>query len=118
MRDLLFKNSTSIAHKRKTLSCSEVFDSEGIRTIVRRHFIYIVHELEKQPTEQKQPYLSILKIQDTKNKKQHFFCKLKGSVCASFNNKIYLIEFMHSLVINLAALPEGLMKYSIDSGEA
>jgi hypothetical protein len=95
-----------------------VFDSDGVRTIVRRHFIYIVRELEKQPINQKQPYLSILKTQDTKNKKQHFFCKLKGSVCASFNNKIYLIEFMHSLMINLTALPEGLVKYSIDSGEA
>ena len=113
MRDLLFRNLTSLDRKRKILASSEIFDKSGVRTVVRRHFVYLVKELpvdvkfEKQP-----PYLFILKVRDTKEKVEKFFCRMKGSVYAISGDRAYLITFMHSLKICLTAIPDSLMKYT------
>ncbi|HOW42916.1 MAG TPA: hypothetical protein P5110_06065 [Candidatus Omnitrophota bacterium] len=112
MRDLLFKNLTSTDRKRKVLSCSEVVDKSGLRTIIRRHFIYVVREVPSKPKETTAPSLHILKERNSLEKREHFFCKMRGSVYAVYQNRIYLINFMHTLKINLTALPEGLMKYT------
>jgi hypothetical protein len=49
------------------------------------------------------PYLYILKEHNTREQKEKFFCKIKGSVCAVNKGKIFLIVFMHSLKIDLVA---------------
>ena len=113
MRDLLFRNLTSLDRKRKILASSEIFDRSGVRTVVRKHFVYMVKELETNAKIEKQaPYLVIFKKRDTKEKTEKFFCRMKGSVYAVSGSKLYLITFMHSLKICLAAIPESLMKYT------
>lgn len=113
MRDVLFRNLTSLDRKRKILASSEIFDKSGVRTVVRKHFVYMVKELpldlkfEKQP-----PYLFVLKVKNTKEKVEKFFCRIKGSVYAISQDKAYLINFTHSLKICLSAIPDGLMKYT------
>ena len=113
MRDLLFRNLTSLDRKRKILASSEIFDKSGVRTVVRRHFVYIVKELSPQENVTKQPsYLFVLKVRNTKQLVEKFFCRMKGCVYAVSNNKVYAITFMHSLKICLTAIPEQLMKYT------
>jgi hypothetical protein len=114
MRDLLFKNLTSPDRKRKVLACEEIIDNAGVRTIVRRHFIYMVREIPQKPAKADEPYLSVIKIHDRKRRIERFLCKMKGSVIASYNSKLFHIRFMHTLNINLFALPNGLMKYTAD----
>ncbi len=46
MRDLLFKNLTSDDRKRKILASSEIVEKEGVRSIIRRHFICIIRQIE------------------------------------------------------------------------
>lgn len=95
------------------MASSEIFDKSGVRTVVRKHFVYMVKDvtegakLEKQP-----PYLVIFKKRDTKEKTEKFFCRMKGSVYAVCEGKVYLITFMHSLKICLTAIPDSLMKYT------
>jgi hypothetical protein len=114
MRDLLFKNLTSVDNKRKVLACAEIVDSAGVRTTVRRHFIYMVREIAQKPAKMDEPYLLVEKVHDTKRRIERFFCKMKGSIIASYNNRLYHIRFMHTLNISLCALPNGTMKYTSD----
>jgi hypothetical protein len=114
MRDLLFKNLTSADRKKKVLACEEIIDNAGVRTIVRRHFIYMVREIPQKPAKTEEPYLSVIKIRNQKQKIERFLCKMKGSIIASHNSKLFHIRFMHTLNINLFALPNGLMKYTAD----
>lgn len=113
MRDLLFRNLTSLDHRKKILASSEIFDKSGIRTVVRRHFVYIVKEVAADVKIQKQPsYLFVLKERKTAQRIEKFFCRMKGSIYAISNEKVYCITFMHSLKICLSAIPENLMKYT------
>lgn len=114
MRDLLFKNLTSADHKRKVISCAEILDNAGVRTIIRRHFIYIVFEIEQVPANVGQPYLKVVKVRNNKSHIERFFCKMKGAMVASYENRLFLVKFMHTLNINLFALPDGIMKYTAD----
>jgi len=113
MRDLLFRNLTSLDRKRKILASSEIFDRSGVRTVVRRHFVYMVKELPPEEKFQKQPtFLFILKQRDTRNKTEKFICRMKGTVYAVSNGKVLMVTFMHSLKICLSAISEDLMKYT------
>jgi hypothetical protein len=111
MRDLLFKNLTSQDHRRKVLSSSEIVDNAGIRTIVRRHFIYFVREVLDNKLESHSPYLFVLKERNTRQKTERFYCRMKGNIYAACQGRLFLIQFMHSLKIKLAAVPEGSVHY-------
>ena len=114
MRDLLFRNLTSVDHKKKVLACAEIIDNAGVRTTIRRHFIYMIKEIAEKPSQVDQPYLKVVKIRNSRRRIERFFCKMKGSIIASYNKKLFLIKFMHTLNINLFALPNGVMKYTAD----
>jgi hypothetical protein len=103
MRDLLFKNLTFPARGRKIIASSEVADKEGVHSVVRRHFSYIVRPVGGPQIAKPQPYLYVLKERNTKLKREHFFCKVKGSVLAVNQGNFYLILFVHTLSVNLTA---------------
>jgi hypothetical protein len=111
MRDLLFKNLTSDDHRKKIISSSEIVDKAGVRTIVRRHFVYFVREVPDQQLERQAPYLFVIKEHNTKEKKEKFYCRMKGNLYAIYQERLFLVHFMHSLRINLIAIPQGLAKY-------
>lgn len=110
MRDLLFKNLTSSDHKKRIICSSEVTDKQGVHSVIRRHFICMVKEIDKQGAgmDKPQPYLYVLKEKDTKEQKQKFFCKVKGSICAVSGDRLFLVVFMHSLRIDLASAPQNV----------
>ena len=113
MRDLLFRNLTSSDRKKKILASSEIFDKAGVRTVVRRHFVYIVKEMPADTKVEKHPVqLSIIKEKNTHEKQERFFCKMKNSIYVVAEGKIYFIIFMHSLRICLSAIPKNPMKYT------
>ena len=109
MRDLLFKNLTSNDRKRKVISSSEISDKEGVRSVIRRHFICMVREVTSESIDKPAPYLYVLKEHNSKDHKEKFFCKIKGSVCALNQGKVYLIVFMHSLRIDLLSAPQNVI---------
>ena len=109
MRDLLFKNLTSTQRKRKVLSCSEVNDSEGVRSTIRRHFVYVVKEIAEKTADQPAPSLRIIKERNTLQKKERFFCKMKGTMVVAYETRLFEIRFMHSLYINLIPTPNSAL---------
>lgn len=112
MRDLLFKNLTSQDKRKKIIASSEVTDNAGVRSIIRRHFICLVKEInpdrQNKQVNRVAPCVYILKQENTKEQKKQFFCRIKGSVYAVNNGRVFLILFTHSLRINLIALNAGL----------
>lgn len=108
MRDLIFKNLTSGDKKRKVIASSEIMDKQGVRSIIHRHFVCIVREIKDKNMQKPQPYLYILKEHNALKHNEKFFCRIKGSVYAIANGKVFLILFMHSLKISLATIPQGL----------
>lgn len=112
MRDLLFKNLTSPDKKRKIITSSEIVDKEGVRSVIHRHFVCIIKEIKNSQIQRPLPYLYILKERNSRERKEKFFCRIKGSIYAVNNGRLFLILFMHSLRINLIAISEDLVKYT------
>ena len=103
MRDLLYKNLTFPNRGRKIIASSEVVDKEGVHSVVRRHFAYIVKSIKSSDEVKTQPYLYVLKERNTQQKREHFFCKMKGSILALNQGKLMHILFVHTLNIQLTA---------------
>lgn len=106
MRDLLFKNLTSEDKKRRVIITSEIADKDGVRSVIRRHFVCIVKEAEEDQGQRIAPYIYVLKEHNTKEHREKFFCRIKGSIYAICGERRYLILFTHSLKINLIPAPK------------
>jgi hypothetical protein len=111
MRDLLFKNLTSVEKKRRIIACSEIADSQGVRTVIRRHFVCVIREVQDKQMQRPLPYLYVLKERNHKEQREKFFCRIKGSIYAISNGRLFLILFMHSLKINLIPVPQDVVEY-------
>lgn len=104
MRDLLYKNLTSGDRKRKIIATRETVDKEGVHSVVRRHFAYMIKEIrDPQQVDRPQPYFFVLKERRTKQCREHFFCKAKGSLLAVHENRLFLVLFIHTLNIELTS---------------
>lgn len=103
MRNLLFKNLTSVSRGRKIVASSEIMDKEGVHSVIHRHFACTIKQVDSSSITKPAPYLYILKEKKLKEKKEHFFCKVKGSFLALNQGKLLLIQFIHTLNVELTA---------------
>lgn len=105
MRDLVFKNLASKGKSRRILLAKETINEEGILTKIQKHLIYDIREIkENSPSNDKtKNELYILKERNTKLKIESFFIKMKSSTYVNSNNRIFLVNFLHSLRIDLSA---------------
>lgn len=109
MRDLLYKNMTSSDGKRRILASSEIVDKEGVRSIIRRHFVCMVKEIkDNKMAEKPLPYLYVLKERNTTEQLERFYCRIKGSIYAATGERLLLILYTHSLKIDIIAIPSKL----------
>lgn len=117
MRDLVYKHLTSEDKKRRIIACSEIINRQGVRSIITRRFVCILKEIKETPNEKPLPNFYLLKQRDNSEKKEKFFCRIKGSFFAIINGRLYLVLFAHSLKISVIALPQNLMQCSNSEGE-
>jgi hypothetical protein len=103
MRDLLYKNLTFPGRGRKIVTSSEITDKDGVHSVVRRYFACIVRQVESAAVEKPAPSLYVLKEKNTKDKREHFFCKIKGNLLAVHKGKLLLVLFVHTLSVELTA---------------
>lgn len=85
------------------ISSCEIVDNAGVRSIIQRHFVCILKEVEGKAGRKPDPYLYVLKEHNTKEQCEKFFCKIKGNVYVVNKGRLFLALFMHSLKIRLAA---------------
>ena len=106
MRDLVFKNLTSADRKRRIVASSEILDRQGVRSIIRRHFVCLMKEVKSFDMPKPAPYLYVLKQRNSREQQEKFFCRIKGSLYAVNKGRLFLIIFTHSLKINLMPVPK------------
>ena len=113
MRELVFKNLISGDKKRKDLFISETVEENGVKTVTRRHTLYIIGEHSKfnnqkeflqwqktAPMNSGKRHIFIFKKRDTKLKKDSFICDVVGKFYAVIKNELYSIAFKHSFEID------------------
>lgn len=113
MRDILFKNLTSLDHHRRDIFLSEAFVDNGVATKTEKHFVYLVrdHTYLDDPQEfeswikkyaSKGPHLkdlSVLKIYDSKTGEERFEVKVVGTLYILREHDIFNIEFTQTFKI-------------------
>lgn len=111
MRDLTFKNLTSSDKRKRIISSSETADEEGVHILIRRHFVCLVREIEGTTVKKQDSSLSVIRIRNTREQRERFFSKFKGSICAVSKGKLFLISYIHSLVVDLEATHQDVAEY-------
>ncbi len=113
MRELVFKNLTSEDKRRRDLYISETLDKNGVKTITRRHSVYIIGKRSKvkdekelmqhkiqAPTNTTNRHVFIFKKRKTKLKKDSCICEVVGKFYAVVKNDLYSVAFKHSFEID------------------
>jgi len=72
-----------------------------VHSVVHRHFAYIIKPVRGADLFKPQPYLYVLKKRNTRQKREHFFCKIKGNILAVNEGNLYKILFIHTLSVDL-----------------
>lgn len=103
MRDIIFKNLTSADKSRRIIASQEVSEENGLRTNIYRHLLYIVKTVENTEAILPRPVLYVIKKRNTKQKKEFFYCRIRGSIYLTNQGKIHLLTYVHSLRIVLKA---------------
>lgn len=107
MRDILFKNLTSLDHHRRDIFLSECVVQKGITTRTEKHFIYFVrdHAFLDNPERleawikkyvNKGPRLkdlTVLKSYDSKIGEEKFEVKIVGTIYVLRDQDIFNIDF-------------------------
>lgn len=110
MRDLVFKNITSFNKKRRRLALWEEIEQQGVKTIVKRHFIYRAEKISgKTEGKQSLPMVFIVKEKNTRELKERFYCKIKGQLVVEREGSLYIINYIHSLQICVKALKKEIL---------
>jgi len=68
----------------------------------------MVREVKREIAEKPASCLYVIKEHNTKEHREKFFCKIKGSIYAIKSGRIFLITFMHSLRIDLLSAEQSL----------
>lgn len=107
MRDLVFKNLTSLDKRRKILWASETINEDGILTKIHKYLIFIVKESKKEDIHSTpQPEIYVIKHRDTREKIEKLQIKMKGSIYCFSKQKYFYITFCHTLKIDLCPAPQ------------
>ena len=102
MREILYKNLTSLKNKRRVIFVSEKTENKDVLTRIHKVFIYVVtkevNTLEDLPA----PVFCITKNYNTKTKEEKFSFRVKGIFYVSKNKRYLMIHFCHSLRVDIS----------------
>ena len=101
MRNLVFKNLTSSDRRKKVVSSCEIAEKQGVKTIIRRHFIYKVIEVNNKFKKSSSPEVYICRTCDHLRQQERLFCRLKASLFFRNKERLFLVLFGHSFKIDL-----------------
>ena len=101
MRDLIHKNITSTNRKKRVISSYETREYQGVHTTIRRRFICKVIEIENTPKNRTSPQVYVCRNCNHNQQRESFLCRMKASLYAKSNGKLFLVLFGHSLRIDL-----------------
>ena len=111
MREVLFKNLTSVTSRKKDITLTEVFNKGGIVTKTERRSFYYVKDITHLDSEtDMQAWISSQNANQVSSKR-HFYifkehkdklglekilCKIAGTFYVIVDNTVFTIAFLHS----------------------
>jgi len=114
MRELIFKNLTTPAAKKRDISVEEVVKINGLISSTKKRSIYFVrgaHRIKSQGELQEwinkrkkdadlnKKFFHILRNYSDKNKEDKLMCKMRGSFYVIAGESVYNIVFVHAIKI-------------------
>ena len=117
MREVLFKNLTSLESRKKDILLTEMFEKGGVSAKTERRYFYFIKDIHHmQDEEEFQAWMSgqkkvspptkrhfhILKERNDELGEERLICKVAGMFYAVVGRDVYSIAFLHSFKINFA----------------
>lgn len=117
MRQVLFKDLTSVNSRKKDIVLQEAFEKDGVLAKTERRSFYFVKEvkrlgsesnmknwLEAQHDTQSPPkkHFHIMKEHNEKIGEDKVICKVAGTFYAVSNNNVFTIGFMHCFKVRFS----------------
>lgn len=114
MREVVFKNLTSISSRKKDIFLKEVFEKDGIVAKTERRCFYFIKDIKHlESDEELQKWLAEQDSSNGMNKRQFhimkehndahledkIICKILGTFYAVINKTVYTIGFLHSFKV-------------------
>lgn len=114
MREVVYKNLTSLGSRKKDIFLKEVFEKDGVLAKTERRCFYYIKEViplegkddlqkwvnsqnESNPSGKRQ--FHILKEHNDGHGEDKLICKILGTFYAVVDNKVYTIGFLHSFKV-------------------
>ncbi len=101
MREILFKNMTSVKNRRKAISVVERAEDKECKTHVRKSFVYVITPELRVEQEASQPEIKIRKCYNSKTREEKFTFRVKGYFFISKELSFVRVNFSHTLKINI-----------------
>ena len=101
MREILFKNMTSLKRRKKTLSVSEHSEDKECQTFVKKSFIYLVSPQAQVDNALSVPVVYIRKHRNTKTQQESFCFRIKGYFYLAKDASFFKVRFCHCLKIHI-----------------
>ena len=114
MREVLFKDLTSISSRKKDIFLKEVFQKDGVTAKTERRCFYLIRDVRQMEGDKDlQKWLDSQGKADSMTKRQFHImkehndelgedkvmCKICGTFYAVVNNCIYTVGFLHSFKV-------------------
>ncbi len=111
MREVIFKNLTSLAHRKKDILLKEVFEKDGVIAKTERRCFYFIREIatldedkdlnkwldsQDKTCAMNKRHFHIMKEHNEKISEDKLICKIAGTFYAIVDKKVYTIGFLHS----------------------
>jgi hypothetical protein len=113
MREVVYKNLTSIASRKKDIFLREVFQKNGVTAKTERRCFYYIKDITQ--LESEESFKKWMGEQGSKSSKRHFHifkeqndllgenklvCKIAGTFYAVADRTVYTIAFLHSFKVS------------------
>ncbi|MDD5496003.1 MAG: hypothetical protein PHP46_02740 [Candidatus Omnitrophica bacterium] len=114
MREVLFKNLTSLSSRKKNIFLKEIFEKDGIKAKTERRCFYYIRDIMHMPQgEDLQNWINLQQAEQPLNKR-HFYifkkhndalgedkliCKILGTFYAVVGQDVYIIAYLQSFKI-------------------
>lgn len=115
MREVVYKNLTSVASRKKDIFMREVFEKNGIVARTERRCFYFIKDITQLQNEDE--FKKWMAEQGARSTKRHFhifkeqndvmgenklICKISGTFYAVADRTVYTIAFLHSFKVSFA----------------
>lgn len=117
MREVVYKNLTSIGSRKKDIFLKEIFEKDGLTAKTERRCFYFIKDIKHMETDEElkkwlategeakglnKRQFHIMKEHSDAHLEDKIICKILGTFYAVINKSIYTIGFMHSFKVRFA----------------